>query len=243
MPARHVIDLPQASIEVEARSGYLFVIETGQLRSRGELDRYTREMEMLIGRTGLNKAIIDARGEVGEPAVDVREAMWEWLVSSERGFEMVAFVLPSEMAVARVNMTALSRRATVRAFESVQQAQRWLMRGTRPTLSASDLPSGGRSSSARPRADSDQDALAPTERPAPSDAPAARVPSAAPVPRDVAPRRSSDRGFRRPTPGGSEVVGGAGSKLRAPSERSHRESEMRSRGKSADEDDDGSQVA
>ncbi len=250
MAVRHVIDLPQASIEIEERVRYLFVVETGQLRNMAELERYTREIDALIARSGVDKAVIDARGEVGDPPADVRAAMWEWLVSPQRGFTTVAFVLPSEMAVARVNMTALSRRAPIRAFDSVQQAQRWLMRGTRPTLSATDVPTG-RAPSSRPpaRQPSSQDALAPTERP-PSgqDFAQVRVPSSPAVPREAAaPRRTSDSGFRRPTAGGSEVAEGARTKLRAPADRAQRESELRSRRSDDDENggenDGGSRVA
>lgn len=254
MALRHVIELPQASIEVEGRTGYLFVVETGQLRSVREVEIYAREMEALIARSGVDKAVIDARGEIGDPPPEVREAMWEWLVAPDRGFTTIAFVLPSEMAVARVNMTALSRRVAIRAFDSVQQAQRWLMRGTRPTLSASDVPSS-RTPSSHPPARRSHEALAPTERPpsAPNLPTTAHIPSAPPVPRHPARparRPSSDDGLRRPQPGRSELAEGARTSLRAPADRPQRDSELRSRkasgkdgGENGGENGGGSRVA
>lgn len=128
MGAREVIELPKAYIEVEARPGYLFVVESGALTRVSHVQRYTARIDAIGKRTDCSKALIDARGEVGDPTEEVREAMWAWLTSPDRVFEFVAFVLPTEMAVARVNMTALSRRAPLRAFESVQAGQRWLLR-------------------------------------------------------------------------------------------------------------------
>lgn len=135
---RESIEFPHAFIEVEVRAGYLLVIETGALTSLLDVQRYCQAMDRIIGRTKIVRAIIDARGEVGDPPEPVRDAMWQWLTEEGRGFDVVAFVLPTEMAVARVNMTALAKGARLRAFESVMDAQRWLLRGprfgTRPTL-------------------------------------------------------------------------------------------------------------
>jgi hypothetical protein len=132
MPAPETIELPFARVEIEERAGYLYIVETGTLKTVAEVGVYAAKMEAVMARTGKVRAIIDARDETSDNApAEVRNAMWEWLVGSGRAFQMVAFILPSEMAVARVNMTALSRRAQVRAFENVQEAQRWLTRGPR----------------------------------------------------------------------------------------------------------------
>ncbi|MBX3274378.1 MAG: hypothetical protein KF729_29205 [Sandaracinaceae bacterium] len=147
MSAREVIELSEAYVEVEARPGYLFVVETGQLTRLSEVKRYTARLDAIARRLERTKALIDARGEVGDPPADVREAMWSWLTSSERAFDSIAFVLATEMAVARVNMIALSRRAPLRAFDAVQAAQRWLLRDpklsgnlTEPRISSSSPP-------------------------------------------------------------------------------------------------------
>lgn len=248
MALRRIIELAHAQIEVEERSGYLYVVESGQLRDLRELSGYTSAMDELVAKCGIDKAIIDARGEVGDPPAEVRNGMWDWLMAPDRGFALVAFILPSEMAVARVNMTALSRRAPVRAFESVQDAQRWLTRGPKASsvmgMSAA-VRSSSRISSRPPAPVSEPAALAPTERPP---AGASAPPAMPPIP--SAPRppsgqrtstvskrpsdpgvdgrtRPSDRGFRPPEPGPSERP--ARSKLQAQSDRPTRESDVRSR--------------
>lgn len=137
---RVVIELPVGRVEVEDHGTYLFLLEQGTLRDLGELAIYTKGLERIIAETGTSKAVIDARAEVGDPPEVVRSAMWKWLTGGGRGFSMVAFVLPTEMAMARVNMTALSRGVNVRAFDSVFSAQRWLVRGGRRTTAAT-LPS------------------------------------------------------------------------------------------------------
>jgi len=156
MSSREVIELPHALIEVEARPGYLFIIETGSLDSMSELKRYTARLDAMARRLQRTKALIDARGEVGDPSPEIRKAMWEWLTGVDRTFERVAFVLATEMAVARVNMTALSRRAQLRAFDAIHAGQRWLLRdprlstaGTEPRIESSP-PTGERRRVPRP---------------------------------------------------------------------------------------------
>jgi hypothetical protein len=153
MALRETIALPHARVEVEVRAGFLYLVETGTLKSIAESTKYFAAMEDLIMRTGVMRAIIDARGEVGDPPPEVRNAMWAWLAATDRGFQMVAFILPSEMAVARVNMTALSRRAHVRAFDNLPHAQRWLVRGPRQssvTMQALTAEGSERSGSSTP---------------------------------------------------------------------------------------------
>ena len=99
MAAREVIELPQAYVEVEARPGYLFVVETGQLTRLSEVKRYTARLDAIAKRLDRNKALIDARGEIGDPPEDVREAMWTWLTTRERPIHHVAFVLATSSLV------------------------------------------------------------------------------------------------------------------------------------------------
>lgn len=128
------VSLANARIEVEERPGYLYMVEHGTLRSVDEVQRYATAMEDLADRTGLRRALIDSRlSEPVEPPKDVRDAMWRWLLSA-RAFDQIAFLLKDEMHVARVNMTALSQRASVKAFAQVHEAHRWLS-GRQRTLS------------------------------------------------------------------------------------------------------------
>ncbi len=236
MSFREVIQLPHAAVRVEERPGYLFLVESGQLADLAELGTYMERLQAIIERTGIDRAIIDARGEQGDPPPEVRNAMWEWLLAPDRGFTMVAFILGSEMAVARVNMTSLSRRGPVRAFENLKDAQRWLMRGLRTTtamsLEAFSDPSSSRIPSPPPPRPS---ATAPTE---PPPKPREFSPTPPRIPTAPVMRKPSGSGFRPPTPGPSER---ANAKVAVPTERDSRSSELRPRGES--EDDDGSQVA
>lgn len=157
MAGREIIELPQAFIEVEARSDCLFVVESGRLTSLTDLDRYTRCLDAMIQRTRVKRAVIDARGQLGDSPEDVAEAMWGWHLSETRGFQIVAIVLATEIAVARINMTALSLRANVRAFDGIQPAQRWLARGPRFSTQAKLGP-------ATPEAPKRRSTLRPTTR-------------------------------------------------------------------------------
>ena len=138
---REVIQLPHARVEVEQQEGLLFIVETGQIKSLPEVARYIAAMDDIVRRTGTDRAVIDARGEIGDPPAAVREVMWSWILDPGRGFSILAFVLPTEMAIARVNMTALSQGAKVRAFDSVFAAQRWIARGPRFSTAAFRPPS------------------------------------------------------------------------------------------------------
>lgn len=128
-------------VEVEERPGYLFIVESGRITGMTDVRRYQSEVDRIVRSSGLRRALIDARGEVGEPAPEVRQAMWDWLLDAERSFDVVAFVLPEGMVTARVNMTALSRGANLRAFETMSAAQRWLARGGRTTVADMRPPS------------------------------------------------------------------------------------------------------
>ena len=157
---RRTIDLPAAKVLVEVRRGFLYVREKGRLRDEEDVARYARVMERLFRECGVRRALIDAReedrGDRSDPAATA--AMWRWL-RSDRSFSRVAFVLSDEMAVARVNMTALSDKLALKAFGAsdpgaVQRAQRWLMRDEKgrslypPTVASEppppDDPTSGR---------------------------------------------------------------------------------------------------
>ncbi len=121
-----VIELGTARVEVEQRPGYLYMVEHGHLLTRDEVQAYAGAIELVVERTGCAVALIDARGsEGGEPTREARDAMWSWLTSG-RALKQIAFVMANEMTVARVNMTALSSGARIRAFGSVHEAHRWL---------------------------------------------------------------------------------------------------------------------
>lgn len=128
------VALAHGHIDVEERPGYLLMVEHGTLRTVDDVAHYASAMEILADRSGLRRAVIDSRqADAIEPPKDVREAMWRWLLSA-RAFDQIAFVLDNEMHLARVNMTALSQRANIKAFTAVHEAHRWLT-GRQRTLS------------------------------------------------------------------------------------------------------------
>lgn len=119
------VELPHARIRIEHRPSYLYMVEQGTLVTLEELREYTDAMQSLVERSGLRRALIDGRASTPIEAKPVREAFWRWLTTG-RTFEQVAFVLDDEMQVARVNMTALSHRAAIKAFVLMGEAHRWL---------------------------------------------------------------------------------------------------------------------
>ena len=119
--------LKNSRIHIDVRDGYMHVVAVGTLRDVDEVKEHNDLMERLIDRYGTRKAIVDARGQTGEPSPEVRAAVWDWF-RSEKAFELVAYVVPdsAEMKAARVNMTALSLGMSLRAFTSVIEAHRFL---------------------------------------------------------------------------------------------------------------------
>lgn len=146
MSDREVISFPEALVEVEVRSRHLFVVERGHLRDLSDVRRYTDALNAIVLRTGIDHAVVDARGDVAERPFEVRDAMWRWLTDPDGGLSVVAFVVASERTMGRIDMMAQARGARVRAFETVTEAERWL--------------------SAKPRRISDQRVRSSSQRPA-----------------------------------------------------------------------------
>lgn len=160
------VALPNGRIEVEERPGYLYVVEHGTLLTVGEVERYADALETLATRAGLRRALIDSRhADTLEPSPEVREAMWSWLVAP-RCFDQIAFVLPSELAVVRVNMLARSHRAGVCAFGAVHEAHRWLTGRQRSLSQTFSSPLGSTATPVPPpRAESGERTLEPSTSP------------------------------------------------------------------------------
>ncbi|MFK7985582.1 MAG: hypothetical protein AB8I08_06085 [Sandaracinaceae bacterium] len=135
MLLRERIELPAGEVIVENHETFLLIQESGTLRHRQDLEHYTQHLERVMRETGVRKAVIDARAEQDNADQELRDLMWAWMTHPTLGFETVALVLPSEMAVARVNMTSLARGANIRAFDNLFAAQRWLIRGRRRSTS------------------------------------------------------------------------------------------------------------
>ncbi|NOY93792.1 MAG: hypothetical protein GXP55_21635 [Deltaproteobacteria bacterium] len=126
------IQIGCASVRVQRRPGYLYLIESGHLSNRQELMAYFDAMDALVRRTDCSRALVDTRDESQAPAAhELRQDLWKWH-ASKRGFEAMAVLLSDPMIVVRINMTALSHGARLKAFTQAADAQRWL-RSVRPS--------------------------------------------------------------------------------------------------------------
>ena len=73
--AREVIELPAARVEVEVQEGMLSILEQGSIRDLDELRAYTQRLERVIARTGIRRALIDARAEELAKASEIAEKL------------------------------------------------------------------------------------------------------------------------------------------------------------------------
>jgi hypothetical protein len=136
------IDLTNGSATMTPRADYLLVVEHGTLSTLSEVARYTNELEAASVRYELKRLLVDARSETPDSPghAEARAAMWKW-IRTQRAFEMIGFVLVDPMMIARVNMTALSEKLGVRAFDAVAEGHRWLARrGRASTASIAAVP-------------------------------------------------------------------------------------------------------
>ena len=164
------VDLQAGHLEIEERTGYLVVAEHGTLGSKADVDAYVFAVEAIASRRKMRRVLIDSRALEGEAeSRDVRDAMWKWLTGG-RTFDQVAYVLPSEIQVARVNMLALSLKANLRAFPGVPEAHRWLTGRQRTASVIGMSPVTGTPPAGAPRSVTPTPE-APSSRPAPATTP------------------------------------------------------------------------
>lgn len=155
---REFYRLSGADLEVEVRPGYLHVIVVGPVRATTDVSEQNSVMEALMTRHLTRRALFDLRESVGVLELASNEPLWQW-VGSARGFDQLAYVMRAdgELEATRVDMTALARGLSVRCFNNVTDAHRWLtnrsrastqtMPAVRPNDLGSDPPSSGRSQS------------------------------------------------------------------------------------------------
>ena len=203
------LELSAGSFAIEPRQGYLHVIHPGSLATEEEVYVYSLAVEREAGRHAVRRLLIDARAEGTEERTEVRTALWRWL-GMTRALDGIAIVARDTLAATRINMTALSQRLSIRAYDDPTSAVRWLTRSSRSTGSfralrpedAAAVTAGGlRRTASTP--------------PPPSGAPAAEpvvVPPAAPLPRAGVSRDSSVR--PRETPVDTALPSGARSSER-----------------------------
>lgn len=178
---------------MEARQGYLHVVHPGSLATEEEVYVYSLAIEREAAKRGVRRVLIDARAEAGEERHDVRTALWRWL-GVTRALDSIAIVARDTLAATRINMTALSQRLSIRAYDEPTTAVRWLTR----------TASGKSTGSFRALTSSEENAI-PVPSPTPIGLRRAQstppppsggshdpvvIPSAAPVPRSTGVRES-----------------------------------------------------
>ena len=115
---------------VEVLSDHLYVRELVDPETPAQMVEYLHDVERIAREAAVPKVIFDARAEndvhVAHP--DVLDARWEYFRTGDH-FRYVAVVLPSAMAVARVNMTAVARgaKSRIRGFEAADDARLWIV--------------------------------------------------------------------------------------------------------------------
>lgn len=116
---------------VEKRASYLLVVEGDDDITAEQMREYLDEVDRAAERSGTKNAIFDARGNHGPYVAEVHAERWAFLTSRTK-LERVAVLLPRELDVSRVNMTAIAKRgkARVRAFSDEASAEKWLAGGT-----------------------------------------------------------------------------------------------------------------
>jgi hypothetical protein len=155
---REFYRLEGSDLEVEARPGYLHVIVVGTVRATSDVSEQASVLEALMTRHLTRRALFDLRETVGALELASNDALWSWL-GSARGFDQLAYVVRAdgELEATRIDMTALARGLSVRCFNNVTDAHRWLtnrsrastqtMPAVRPNELGSEPPASSRSQS------------------------------------------------------------------------------------------------
>lgn len=109
---------------IELRDGYVLVAMFGRLESVEAVHKEQRAIERACVARADRRMLFDNRGTEA-PDEAIRRAMFDWAAAR---FDRVALLLESEIGAVRTNMSALSQRASLRAFHDEADAIRWLIR-------------------------------------------------------------------------------------------------------------------
>lgn len=107
---------------------YVRVEEHGDPRDADEMTRYFAAIERTLAADGLDAMLIVAQKQAANAMSPhwkpIREARWKALSSSRA--KRIAVLVEDELAVTRVQMTAVSMKAPVKAFRNEAAAIAWL---------------------------------------------------------------------------------------------------------------------
>ena len=118
------------SYRIEQHEEYVYIHQAGRLTDAGAR-RLLQELEARLLASNVRKAVFDNRNTEA-PDEPVRQRMWDWIENAGL-LDKVALILESSLTVVRTNMTALSRRVQLRAFDSVTEAATWLLSAGDPS--------------------------------------------------------------------------------------------------------------
>lgn len=185
------LELTAGTFAIEPRQGYLHVIHPGGLATEEEVYVYSLAIEREAARHHVRRLLIDARAEGTGERTEVRTALWRWL-GMTRALDGIAIVARDTLAATRINMTALSQRLSIRAYDDPTSAVRWLTRSSRSTgsfraITGEDAPSMSTPVGLRRSASTPPPAAAQT------DAAPVVIPPAPAVPRTTGLRESTVR--------------------------------------------------
>ncbi len=125
---RELYQIGDFRAEIESREGYILIAETGRIDEAEAMRQYLEVIRLFGARTGHTRVLFDAREPLASAPGDLgaRDARWDFFCGQRR-LTRHAVVVASELAMMRVNMTARSKRAQVRAFLDLEGAHRWLV--------------------------------------------------------------------------------------------------------------------
>lgn len=114
-----------AEHRIELRPGYVFVWQRGSMESLEEARAFQQEIEAALRNHGVRKALMDNR-ETDLPDEEMRTFMNTWSENREH-FDALAIVVESTMVKVRSTMEAIAHGAMRRAFNSIEEAETWLL--------------------------------------------------------------------------------------------------------------------
>ena len=111
--------------DVSVQDGY--VLAENETPETGEhAARILAEIDARLAETGLQAVMLDSTRVSGQ-SDEVREVLWAW-IQAARLHRKVAILVKSEMIRVQGNMTALSKGARLKSFNSKADAEAWLRR-------------------------------------------------------------------------------------------------------------------
>jgi hypothetical protein len=120
-------EIDEFSATMSDEGTYVLTVEVGELMTGEAMRRYLQALERFVDAAGATRVLFDARRD-GPPRAgdrETREARWDHL-AGRTVITCSAVVVESEIAQARVNMTARARKVVLQAFVDRPSAERWL---------------------------------------------------------------------------------------------------------------------